>query len=359
MAGIIGEGARSVNARVARAREVLAAQEISNRAKISAIRALAFAGHECLIQAEEVNMFNALVPRGARRRRRPRRLVRIAAILSVVTTCLLAVGTTRAAPVLPDFAPINFEPGAPIDNPYFPLTPGTRMRYAANVTDEEGDTVLQEDEDFVTNETETIAGVQARVVHARSWEDGVLVEDTRDFFAQDKSGNVWYMGEDTKAFERDDEGNIISTDTTGSWRAGVNDAKPGFVMPVDKTIGFNYFQENAPNDDALDQATTVSINETVSTPAGDFSNVLKTQEETEIEPGVLEFKYYAPGVGLVLTEENLDAEGVPQSRIPLVSVTTGGAAIPLPPAVLPGLMGITCVFALRLKSRIHMGARRA
>jgi hypothetical protein len=291
-----------------------------------------------------------------RRPNRPSHLVIVAALVTVVSACLINVGTTRAAPVLPDFAPINFQPGAPINNPYFPLPPGQRLRYAANVTDEEGDTVLEEDEDFVTNETQTIAGVQARVVHARSWEDGVLIEDTRDFFAQDKSGNVWYMGEDTKAFERDDEGNIISTDTTGSWRAGVDGAKPGFVMPVDKTIGFNYFQENAPNNDALDQATTVSINESVSTPAGDFSNVLKTQEQTELEPGVIEFKFYAPGVGLVLVEENI-VDGVSQARIPLVSITQGGgAAIPLPSALVPGLAGVGFVLVTAVAPRVRRRA---
>jgi hypothetical protein len=270
---------------------------------------------------------------------------------AIVVACLIDVRVARAAPVLPDFAPVNFEPGAAIDNSFLPWTPGTRLHYAANVTDDEGDTVFAEDEDFVTNQTETIAGVQARVVHARSWEDGVLIEDTRDFYAQDKSGNVWYMGEDTQAFERDDEGNIINTDTTGSWRAGVDGAKPGFAMPADRTIGFNYFQENAPNNGALDQATTVATDESVSTPAGDFSNVLKTQEETELEPGVLEFKYYASGVGLVLTEEDL-VDGVAQTRLPLVSVTTdgggggggGGGAIPLPPALMPGLAGLVCAF---------------
>lgn len=74
----------------------------------------------------------------------------------------------------------------------------------------------------------------------------------------------------------------------------------------------------------------MSLKETVTVPAGHFTNVVKTQEGTAVEPGVIEFKYYAPGVGLILTEENLDANGVPQTRIPLESVTV--TAIPLPPA---------------------------
>ena len=275
-----------------------------------------------------------MLPRG-----RSRRHVAVTvSLIALVSAFAFDVHIVRAAPVLPDFSPSNFTPGAAIDNPFLPLVPGTRLRYAANVTDDEGGTVLQEDEDFVTNETQTIAGVQARVVHARSWEDGALIEDTRDYYAQDNAGNVWYMGEDTQAFELDDEGNVVSTDTTGSWHAGVDGAKPGFIMPVDHTIGFNYFQENAPANEALDQATILSTTESVTVPAGTFTDVLKTQEETELEPGVVEFKYYAAGVGLVLVEEDV-VDGVAQARFELQSVTTdgGGNAIPLPAAFVPGL----------------------
>jgi hypothetical protein len=268
--------------------------------------------------------------------------------------CVLAeTPRAGASPTLPDFAPANFAPGAAIDNTYFPLTPGTRFRAAGNITDEEGENVLEEDEDFVTSETVTLAGVVARVVRARVWEDGVLAEDTRDYYAQDKAGNVWYMGEDTQAFERDDEGNVVSTDTTGSWRAGVNGAKPGFIMPVDRPIGFNYFQEFAPADEALDQATIISTGNTITTPAGTFTNVLKTQEETELEPGVIEFKYYAPGVGVIRTEEDIGADGVPGAVLELTGVITGGAAIPLPAALLPGLFGLALVVVVAARRRSY------
>jgi hypothetical protein len=137
-----------------------------------------------------------------------------------------------AGPVLPDFSPSNFTAGATIDNPYLPLTPGTRLRYSATVTDPDNGEKTQEiDEDFVTTQTEVVGGVTARVVHARSWEDGVLIEDTRDFYAQDKSGNVWYLGEDTTAFEYDDAGKLISSSKEGSWRTGVHGAKPGSSCP--------------------------------------------------------------------------------------------------------------------------------
>jgi hypothetical protein len=238
-------------------------------------------------------------------------------------------GTAAAGPVLPEFSPANFVAGAPIDNPYFPLAPGTRYRYSATVTDPEtSERTHQVDEDFVTSRRETIAGVSTVLVHARSWEDGILAEDTSDWYAQDVDGNVWYLGEDTSAFEYDDNGNLISTSKHGSWRTGVNGAKPGYIMAAQPRVGFNYYQEFAEADEALDQATIVSLDETVTVPVGRFTNVLKTLETSDAEPGQREFKYYAPGVGLVLVEEDVDAMGQARNSIPLQSVT----AIPLPPA---------------------------
>jgi hypothetical protein len=271
--------------------------------------------------------------------------VPVAMSLALALTAL--PGSVKGGPVLPEFSPSNFAPNAPIDNPYFPLTPGTRYRAGGTVTDaDSGETTLEVDEDFVTFETRVIGGVGARVVHARSWEDGELAEVTDDFYAQDKDGNVWYLGEDTTAFERDDNGNVIGRSTAGSWRTGVNGAKPGYIMPADRTVGFNHYQEFSPNDRALDQATIVALDETITVPAGTFTNVLKTQEQSEVEPGVLENKFYAPGVGLVLTEEDLDAAGRPQTTIALQSVTTA-AAVPLPNGAWAGLfaavlLGIPC-----------------
>jgi len=256
--------------------------------------------------------------------------------LAALMVILFGGDSARAGPVLPEFSAANFPDGATINNAYFPLAPGTTFRASGNVTDpEDGSIVREVDEDAVTDRTIKIAGVTARTVHARGFEDGVLVEDTNDYYAQDRAGNVWYMGEDTVAFGYDDKGNVISRDTSGTWRAGVNGAKPGFVMPTDRTIGFNYYQEFSPGDEAVDQATTLSTTERVTVPFGTFDNVLKTQEKSDLEPGVVEFKYYAAGVGLIRAEEDVNASGVAQAVIVLDSVTT--ASIPLPSAA-PGAL---------------------
>jgi hypothetical protein len=283
----------------------------------------------------------------ASRRRFVEALIAAAAALTVIGI----TRTAAAGPVLPEFSPANFPDGATITNPYFPLTPGTTYRASGNVTDpEDGSTVHEVDEDAVTFQTRTIAGVTARVVHARGFEDGVLAEDTNDFYAQDKDGNVWYMGEDTTAFERDDAGNIIGRDKSGSWLAGVNGAKPGFIMPARPAVGFNHYQEFSPADGALDQATILSLDETVTVPVGTFTRVLKTQEETELEPGVVEFKYYAAGIGLIRAEEDVNASGQAQAVILLDSVTTA-ATVPLPTAARAALAAAALLLTPRALRR--------
>jgi hypothetical protein len=255
-----------------------------------------------------------------------------------------------AGPITPVFSPANFTPGAPIDNPFFPLVPGTTFRTRATLTDPDtGETSTEIDEDFVTFQTDNVAGVPARVVRARSFLDGLLIEDTTDRYAQDKSGNVWYLGEQTTAFVRDENGKIVNTDTTGSWRTGVHGATPGFIMPVDHTVGFNYRQEFAPADEAVDQGTIVATDVTIDVPAGHFTHVLKTKDFSDLQPGVFENKYYAPGVGLILTED-LNPDGSVADRFALVSVT-GPSAIPLPPAVWPGLIALVTVAGLTTTRR--------
>jgi len=263
------------------------------------------------------------------------------AMASAFVTVALWGSVARAEPVVPDFSAATFVPGAPIDNRYFPLVPGTVFRYEAELVDpdepgEDPEEVVLED--FVSFNTVVVNGVVAREVVAKEFIDGLLVEDTRDWFAQDTAGNVWYLGELSTEFEYDDEGNQIGSSTEGSWRAGENGAQAGFIMPVNPTVGFNYFQEHAPNDQAMDHATIVGLDETVTVPAGTFNDVLDTTESSTINPDEFEHKFYAPGVGRVLIEEDF-VDGVAVNSIPLVEVTV----IPLPPAVIPGLASVGAI----------------
>jgi hypothetical protein len=177
-----------------------------------------------------------------------------------------------------------------IDNPYWPMAPGSRWLYRE--TDAEGNP--QRVEVTVTNETKTIAGIEARVVHDVVSENGQVIEDTYDWYAQDADGNIWYLGEDTKEYEN---GKVKST--AGSWEAGVDGAQAGVIVPADPKVGMTYRQEYYKGE-AEDAAEVLSLDEKVSVPYGFFSKVLMTRDHTPLDPKLLEHKFYARGVGPVL-----------------------------------------------------------
>jgi len=208
--------------------------------------------------------------------------------------------------------PADFTPGS--DHPYFPLTPGTQWRFRE--TDVEGS--VQEVVVTVTSETRTLAnGVEARVVRDTVSEGGSLVEDTFDWYAQDTDGNVWYLGEETAEFE---DGRLASRE--GSFEAGVDGALPGVVMPAEPTAGQEYRQEYYAGQ-AEDNGAVIATAQQAEVPQGHFEDVVLTADTNALEPEVLEYKLYAPDVGLVLT---LDASGG-SAREELLSTTTVGATI--------------------------------
>jgi len=228
----------------------------------------------------------------------------ITSLLAATATAFM-VSWPAAATELPAFSAANFDPTQLIDNPYFPMT-DTRT-YVYSGSDEDGP-VDERFEHTNTGEGLVIAGVQTFTQLDREFEDGLLVEETKDYFAQDTMGNVWYLGEDVKKFEYDEDGTLIGTTMEGAWKAGENGALPGFIMPADPTIDFNYFQEHAPNDEAMDQGTIFAFIDELALDIGTFENVLQILETTDLQLDAREFKYYAPDVGLILVEEDLDKD---------------------------------------------------
>jgi hypothetical protein len=177
-----------------------------------------------------------------------------------------------------------------IDNPYWPMVPGNRWVYRE--TDAEGNT--QQIVVTVTGRTKTILGIRATVVHDRVTEDGALVEDTEDWYAQDKWGGLWYLGEDTTEYE---SGKPVSK--KGSWEAGVDGAEPGLILPPNPKPGLTYRQEHYAGE-AEDRGKVLSLDERVDVALGSFDGVLMTRDTTPLEPDVNEHKFYAKGVGPVL-----------------------------------------------------------
>jgi len=181
---------------------------------------------------------------------------------------------------------------AEVTNPYFPLHPGTTFHYTG-----ETDGIPSTDDMEVTRQTKVILGVRCTVVHDRVYTNGVLSEDTLDWYAQDTSGNVWYFGEDTK--ELDSNGNVTSTE--GSWLAGVNGAHQGIIMEAHPRVGDHYQQEFAAGV-AEDMAQVLGLHKSACVMYGCFDDLLLTKEWSPLEKGVTEHKYYARDVGFVLVD---------------------------------------------------------
>jgi len=177
-----------------------------------------------------------------------------------------------------------------IDNPYFPILPGSRRVFRE--TDAEG--AVRRVVVTVTNDTKTIIGIETRVVHDIVTEDGQVTEDTYDWYAQDSEGNLWYMGEDTKEYEN---GKLKTTE--GSWQAGVDGAQPGIIIPADPKPGMT-FREEYYAGQAEDGAEILSLSAHAKVPYGTFDHVLQTRNYTPLEPDLVEEKFYATGVGPVL-----------------------------------------------------------
>ncbi len=191
--------------------------------------------------------------------------------------------------------PVELDPAdftIEITNRYWPMEVGDR--WVLEETDDEGGT--QRVEVTVLDETKTVAaGIEARVVHDLVTDaDGSVVEDTYDWYAQDSSGNLWYLGEETAEYEN---GKVVSTE--GSWEAGKDGAQAGIAVPAEPTPGMTYRQEYLA-DEAEDVAIVLSTDEQVETPTGTYSRALLTRDTTPLQPEISELKLYAPGVGPVM-----------------------------------------------------------
>jgi hypothetical protein len=188
----------------------------------------------------------------------------------------------------PKIDPANFVPR--VDHPFFPLKPGSRWVYDSDDGSEHIEVVVLE-------ETRLVMGIAATVVRDTVTEDGEVVEDTFDWYAQDRDGNVWYLGEDSTEFKDGKPDN-----KHGSWEAGVGGALPGMIMLADPRPGAAYRQELLKGE-AEDLAEVVALDGTATVPLGTYDGLLVTKEWNPLDPKVVEQKYYARGVGLVMEEK--------------------------------------------------------
>jgi hypothetical protein len=187
--------------------------------------------------------------------------------------------------------PVNLDPAdfsADIDNHRWPMTVGSRWVY--RVVDS-SDGSVQRDVIKVTDQTKMIAdGIEARVVSDIVSEHGKPTEVTKDWYAQDEDGNVWYFGEDTVEYHHG------QASDNGSWEAGVDGAMPGVALPAHPKVGMSYREEYSKGE-AEDQSRVLALDEQAEVPAGHYKKVLMTEDFSPIEPDVSELKFYAKGSG--------------------------------------------------------------
>lgn len=227
--------------------------------------------------------------------------------LRFLAAALVAAGPAGAAPVVPDFAAADFS--APVASPYFPLAPGPTRVLSAEGIDTDGERFTERFELTNIGPGPVILGVQTMIQRDRAYENGVLVEETLDYYAADSAGNVWYFGEDVVNYVYDDAGALLATNPHSSWRSGVDGAMPGWMMPADPTVGLEYYQEIAEANDALDQAVVHTIGASAPIDGmGQVDGLLVTFETSALDVTLREFKYYAPGIGLVRADEGLSPE---------------------------------------------------
>ncbi len=223
-------------------------------------------------------------------------------------TSALTSPTARqsASEYAPEIDPADFT--AKVDNAYFPLVVGTRWVYEAKTEDGLERIVVQ-----VTDKKKKVAlGIDTTVVRDTVSLDGEVIEDTYDWYAQDADGNVWYMGEDTIAFE---DG---KSKKDGSWEAGVDGALPGIQMPADPKVDGKVYQQEFYKGEAEDTGEVIGRNKTAVTPFRRFEDTIVTEDINPFEPDVVENKYYARDVGLVL---ELHVKGGAE-RVELVEYST-------------------------------------
>jgi hypothetical protein len=220
----------------------------------------------------------------------------VGAMVTLVLQTVLSSGTSaraaRPCPRLPKLdQPVNLHPAdfsAKINNPRWPMTAGSRWVY--RVTNMETGHV---DHDVIrsTHRTKQIAdGITARVVKDVVTHHGTPVEVTRDWYAQDFCGTVWYFGEHTIAYRHG------TPHDNGTWQAGRHGNLPGVALPAHPKVGLSYREEYSKGL-AEDQSRVLALDQQVQVGAGHFTHVLLTDDFSPIEPKVSELKFYAPGSG--------------------------------------------------------------
>jgi|tagenome__1003787_1003787.scaffolds.fasta_scaffold20773211_2 hypothetical protein len=247
---------------------------------------------------------------------RTTRTIAAAATLAVVSMAAIGASAPAASAKGPPAPKASrFGPGSThIDNPWFPLARGSVYVYDGQKDGKQAQDVMG-----VTRKTKMITGIRALPVADRLYLNGVLAERTTDWYAQDKHGTVWYLGE--KTAELNAQGKVTSTE--GSFLNGRDGAKGGIFMPAHVAVGESFQQESFKGQ-AEDRFRILTLPTSISTPAVSSQSAMLTEETTPLEPGTVDHKYYVQGIGTVKEQQVAGFTSPSQAEVTqLVSFTPG------------------------------------
>jgi len=213
---------------------------------------------------------------------------------TAIVSLLFVAPLSAAERQYEDFASAKFDRPTVIDNEWLPLKPGTRWTWEGTTVDDEGAEEPHTIIFTVTDLTKEIDGIRTLVCCDRDFADGELEETELVFFAQDKAGNVWHLGQYPEEY---DEKEFVAAPT---WIHGINDGKAGIMMKAKPKLGSpSYSQGLSLSTNWTDRAVVFQVGQKTTVPFGTFEDVLVMQEWDQEEPESRQLKYYARGVGNV------------------------------------------------------------
>ena len=242
-------------------------------------------------------------------------------------------------PELPKFDAHDFKAGQPIDNPYFPLREGFTYHYAGKAQDDAGRLVPSPDNVRVQHVHKQVDGIDVLVVYDNVYLGGLKQEATRDYYAQDVHGNVWYMGEYETSYTRDKHGKIVKVSHESSWQAGVDGAKPGFIMPAQPKVGLDYYQEHLPGV-ALNSAKITAVDLTLNVQGKVYHHVVLTREFSQLEPTVSTTSGTPPGSAWCSSGSSTAAGWTRTAASSAITPNGGGAKVGALDQGAPGREGV-------------------
>ena len=223
--------------------------------------------------------------------------------LMILGLAVLPDLAAAGVPTLPVFDAARF--ARPVANDYFPMETGTTRRLTGTIAADDGSRLPYLRVRTITGPGPVITGVQTIAILDEEFEDGRIIERSRDYYATDDAGAVWYFGEDVTEFAYDHAGVLTDEHPGAEWKAGVNGASPGIVITAGPISAGPVFKAYAPGENEMEYNLAAGTALSLTVPAGDYTDVVRVLTLSTADPALRDYSWWARGVGLIRVEEDL------------------------------------------------------